>query len=315
MATSSRFAVLLASGLMALASGAVEYVIESGDVVALTNAFAELNKAGTTNARLLVKPGVYDLSGTIIDTSGKTPGSHFRLDKKMKGGLIAGTGDTPGETIIKGGGETDKLRLFHFWMTDSSSPMVISNLTLTGGYSNSDGGAVFGSNDSYGGNLVLSHVIVSNNYAKGSNGGGGGAAIHVKAYNCLFADNVCGNQHGGAVVLYDNLNGGAWDCVFSNNTARGSNNGGGLYMLNSGTVSNCTFIGNSTSGNGGGLYMSAANGQCLDCTFVDNSAKNGAGAHIYRAQYMSGCVFSINNATDNGGGAYVSDGGCLMAVE
>ena len=166
MATSLRFAVLLASGLMALASGAVEYVIESGDVVALTNAFAELNKAGTTNARLLLKPGVYDLSGTIIDTSGKTPGSHFRLDKKMKGGLIAGTGDTPGETIIKGGGETDKLRLFHFWMTDSSSPMVISNLTLTGGYSNSDGGAVFGSNDSYGGNLVLSHVIVSNNYAK-----------------------------------------------------------------------------------------------------------------------------------------------------
>ena len=298
---------------------AKEYIIEApdgvGDVVALTNAFAELNKANTTGAKILLKPGLYDLSGTIIDTSGKTPGSHFRLDKKMKGGLIAGLGDSPADTIIKGGGEKDKLRIFHFWSTDASNPMVVSNLTLTGGYSNSDGGAVFGSVDDYGGNLILSHLIISNNYAKGSNGAGGGGAIHVKAHKCLFASNVCHTQHGGAVVIYSNVDGGAWDCVFSNNTARADKNGGGLYILNHGTASNCTFIGNSTIGNGGGLYISAEGGSCLDCTFEENSAHNGAGACAIRATLVSNGVFKANVASSSGGGLYVSEHGiCLDSI-
>lgn len=41
---------------------AKEYIIEApdgvGDVVALTNAFAELNKANTTGAKILLKPGL-----------------------------------------------------------------------------------------------------------------------------------------------------------------------------------------------------------------------------------------------------------------
>ena len=121
MSVAIKLPILTGCVLMATALVAKEYIIEApdgvGDVVALTNAFAELNKANTTGAKILLKPGLYDLSGTIIDTSGKTPGSHFRLDKKMKGGLIAGLGDSPADTIIKGGGEKDKLRIFHFWST------------------------------------------------------------------------------------------------------------------------------------------------------------------------------------------------------
>jgi len=312
MSFAIKLPVLSVCVLFAASLTAKEYIIEApdgvGDVVALTNAFAELNKANTTGAKILLKPGIYDLSGTMVGSGG----SHFRLDKKMKGGLIAGLGDSPSETIIKGGGEKDKLRIFHFWSTDPSDPMVVSNLTLTGGYSNSDGGAVFGSVDNYGGNLILSHLIVSNNYAKGSNGAGGGGAIHVKAHKCLFASNVCGTQHGGGVVNYANVQGGVWDCVFSNNIARADKNGGGLYVINNGTVSNCTFIGNSTAGNGGGLYFSVDGGTCFDCTFEGNYAQNGAGAYVIRSGQVGNGVFKVNGASSYGGGLYVSEQGICL---
>ena len=234
------FATVLATGT----AGAAVYNISAkdgvGDVDALTNAFAEVGKADTTGAQILLAPGVYDLGGTQIGSGG----AHWRLDKKMKNGLIAGTGKTPGETILLGGGETDKKRLFHIWSTDASKPTTISNLTITGGYTTADGGGIYGSQTNYGGNLVLRHVIVSNNYAKGSNGAGGGGVIHAKAYDCLFANNTCATQHGGGLYTSADRHG-AWNCVFSNNVVlTASKYGAGYYCAGGGRIADCKFYDN-----------------------------------------------------------------------
>ena len=296
-------------------------------VAALTNAFAEVGKADTTDAKILLAPGIYDLKGTQIGTGG----AHWRLDKKMKNGLIAGTGATPGDTVLLGGGDTDKKRVFHIWSTDASKPTVISNLTITGGYTTGDGGAISGSTPTYGGNLILSHVIISNNYAKGSNGAGGGGVIFAKAYNCVFSDNVCETQRGGGLYV-NTASHGAWDCVFSNNSANAANMyGGGLYATEgaacvgckfydnagvngsgacaNGLVSNCVFRGNKPTAAansnklGGGLYL-ASSGECVDCKFFDNAADRGGGMYVSSSSAsVRNCLFEGNKQTGWASGA------------
>lgn len=321
-----KLSVLTAVAVLSVFAGkAAEYRISApngvGDVVALTNAFTELNKKNTTGSKILLEPGVYDLTGLRVGTRNW----HLTLEKQMADGLIAGTGDSPADTVIKGGGETDKYGIFYIWYTHASKPTVISNLTLTCGYSRGNGGAVFGSYGSYGCNLVLSDLIVSNNYAVGSNGGGGGAAVHVKAYNCLFASNTCGEQHGGALVFYDMPNGGAWNCVFSNNTVQTSGkNGGAVYVYNKGvsrdyggSISNCLFVGNSTPSNGGGFYASTSaenasySALCQDCVFKVNSASYGGGAYVSSEVVISNCTFEANTASSGGGLRAISSAQCI----
>ena len=321
---------LLLCASCATASAALEFRIPApngvGDVVALTNAFTELTITNTSNVKILLEPGVYDLSGIRVGTRNW----HLTREKQMQNGLIAGTGKSPGETVIKGGGANDRYGIFYIWNTHATKATVISNLTLTGGYSRGNGGAVFGSYASYGCNLVLSHCIISNNYAVGSNGGGGGGAIHVKARHCLFADNVCADWHGGGLAFYDMPSGGAWDCTFSNNTCLAAKNGGGVYVYEKGAsvnyggaISNCTFIGNSTAGNGGGVYAStsAENVQyrtmCVDCRFYGNSAAQGGGVGALAQTIVTNCIFKGNTASGIGGGAWLtgSTASCNCAFE
>ena len=62
MSIAIKLPILTGCVLMAITLVAKEYIIEApdgvGDVVALTNAFAELNKANTTGAKILLKPGL-----------------------------------------------------------------------------------------------------------------------------------------------------------------------------------------------------------------------------------------------------------------
>ena len=113
-----------------------------GDVVALTNALKTFNdrtQANRANGRIWLSPGVYDLSGIKMQSS-----AHL-LVNTAKNAMIAGTGTTPGETILLGGGETDKLRVIYTSGGTASGVFTISNLKITGGYTTSWGGGVYDS--------------------------------------------------------------------------------------------------------------------------------------------------------------------------
>ena len=285
-----------------------------GDVVALTNALAEANALGSAatdrlNARIWLNPGVYDLSGIYM-----TSGNHLYL-MQSQGGMIAGLGEKPGDTILVGGGEAEGHRVLQVsgsnydWMT-------ISNLTVTGGWTSSDGGGIAGN-----GTTRYSHLIVSNNYAAGSNGGGGGGCLRGRAEHCFFADNRVGTgtRYGGGFWTdggggqMDKFVQGAWHCTFSNNV---SGYIGGALCLK-GKCIDCTFVDN-IANYGGAVSCGAVDWswnashftnstEILDCKFIGNTLSEwGHGSAIYNTAAVgvpvSNCVFTANDTTVGGYG-------------
>ncbi len=289
-----------------------------GDVVALTNAIDQINKLNGMNpkngSQVWLEPGVYDLAGIAMKAD-----SHLYMD--WHNCWLSGKGDAPGDVVLVGGGETEQLRVLACYGSNYGW-CNISNLTVTGGYSLGDGGGICGSFSTR-----YFDLIVTNNYAVGSNGGGGGGVCHGQAHNCLFADNSTAKNGGGLWIygggkLDTKFFEGAWDCVFSNNVANASGYGGGLYGL--GKCFGCTFVGN-RAGYGGGFY--AATGistwfdnkgtnwtEVADCTFTGNTMTQwGHGSAIYNGGKaalipVSNCVFTANVDTSFGGYGVVS--GC-----
>ena len=146
-ADETRHALTLDSGASVLPPK--EYTIEApggvGDVEALTNALVAINSMigdanGRFNARVWLKPGVYDLCGVYMTT---TTGSGHLCTESIQGGMIAGLGEGPEDTILLGGGEADGRRVLY---TGGSNYdwMTISNLTVTGGWTTGDGGGICG---------------------------------------------------------------------------------------------------------------------------------------------------------------------------
>ena len=326
MPLKAKLSAFLVSVLVVATLAAKEYVIEApngvGNVVALTNAIAKINTGNNTGTRLLLKPGVYDLSGIKSSVSANV---HLYFNTYCRNGLIAGLGENPGDVLLKGGGEADKKTVLYIWATDPANPTVVSNLTVTGGYRSGDAGGIYGS--SYGG-LVLKYVNVTNNYATGL----GAGVLRAKMYNCLIADNTSSGKNGGG-FWSDTAGLGAVDCVFTNNTT--IKDGGGFYSTGSGGfLINCKFYGNSgdngsgayMSGNvfitnclfkgngpkiavnsdklGGGLYLN--NGECVDCDFVGNHADSGGGVYVNsRTSVVRDCLFEGNRQAGWASGAAI----------
>ena len=223
-----------------------------------------------------LEPGVYDVSGQAAETA-----SHLKMDY-AKGGSLIGLGDGPEDVVLLGGGEDSSRRVLNL------GAFTVTNLTVTGGNltSSADGGGI--TTGSAGQGAVLG-CIVSNNYAKGSNGNGGGGVWGAKSVlGCLIADNRSTN--GGGLRSCTEIR----DCIISNNVATSA--GGGS---SSGSAWSCVYVGNQTTGSGGG-----ASGATLlqDCAFIRNEAGNGGGAG--ECTTISNCLFSCNSASTYGGGSY-----------
>ena len=98
--------------------------------------------------------------------------------------------------------------------------------------------------------------------------------------------------------------------IITNGNADGSNPndlGGGMYNYQGNpTVSNCTFIANSSI-RGGGMFNEASSPTITNCRFLGNVASDDAGG-IYNAvdshPIVTNCIFSGNSSSDKGGGIY-----------
>lgn len=304
------------------AFGAFERTIPStdgmGDVVALTNALAELNalsKASgggdTLNARIYLSPGLYDLKGVRMAAD-----SHLRIEH-ARNLVFAGLGDGPSDTVLLGGGEADGCRVIsgagggnYWWNT-------YSNLTVTGGWMSGSGAGI------YSGSLATRYVclIVSNNVSTATERymEGGGVCGGV-AERCLFADNragIAGGAFGPKAMAKvppgsdePSVRAYATDCTFSNNQVTASYSsayGGGA--VTGGTYTRCRFYGNRSATYGGAVGRSE---QCpsavlIDCELVGNVAKTSGGA-VYRAVAMTNCTLVGNSLSGWGyGGAIEAD--------
>ena len=270
-----------------------------GSIEGLTNALLAAKRLPNVahETRVLLEPGTYNLAGVAMNST-----SHLYFVGKTAdtpAGLhLAGMGDTPADTVLLGGGQTDGRRVIQI------NSLSISNLTVTGGYlsASENGGGIHTTANA--GSVI--NCIVSNNYAKGSNGNGGGGIYGAKLVrNCLVAGNTSAN--GGGLRSCTTVE----DCIVTNNSA---GDGAGINGCNSfrcyvadnvakyhaggqkgGTATDCVFVGNTAHvggnyGNGGGLYSAIA----TNCVFVGNKDNGNAGCYGTAASdcTLVGCVSS-----------------------
>jgi parallel beta-helix repeat protein len=97
------------------------------------------------------------------------------------------------------------------------------------------------------------------------------------------------------------------DCTFIGNTSVGGGGGMCNEHHSSPTVTDCVFSGNTVSTTGGGMdNMSFSSPTVTNCTFSGNSAVQGGGMRNYGncSPSVSDCTFSGNTAYSSGGGMF-----------
>lgn len=219
---------------------------------------------------------------------------------------IAGHG-APRLTVLDGGGRG---RVIDRSSHTGAGALRLSNLTVTGGWTDGDGGGIrVGTEWSP---LILEHVYLVDNEAGGSGGGlwanGSTTLDHVR-----FEGNRAGVRGGGALAWVENAVWEVTDSVFEGNSA---SYGGGLavwepeYRTGGGArVWRSSFVANTARTQGGGAY-GVSDGldipviSCSDCDFRENLADQGGGLFAgqdYPGVEVTSSRFEGNHANVGGG--------------
>lgn len=213
----------------------------------------------------------------------------------------------PGASAITVSGQ-NQLRVF----TLTGGPVTISGLTISNGNNVGLGGA--GISDT--GLVVYPYSLTIQNCTLSNNSGGalavdGISAVSLSVQNCTFTSNSNGPALG--VADFGTLS--VQNCSFTNNS------GGAMSIgrINTVTVANSTFTGNSVGGiggNGGALFCSSGTVSVQSCTFSGNSATgpDGNGGAIYSTATLALQDSTLNGNTASGGGGGVCAGGGQLTL-
>ncbi|MHC4304350.1 MAG: right-handed parallel beta-helix repeat-containing protein [Planctomycetota bacterium] len=231
----------------------------------------------------------------------------------------------PGTTPLGGGG---------IYIEGSSNP-VFTGCTISGNISETDGGGAkcvglaaptlidcsFTDNaaqEGHGGGFMFdtdapAHPTLSGCTFTGNSAEGKGAGVFARGdgelsvTGCTFTLNAA-TLPGGGMKIDDEATAFVTDCLFDQNTA---NFGGGLSFFGTGSVTRCSFTGNTAGDVGGGLSLTALTGMdILDCVFLGNSTEgNGGGLRVNTSCTMVNCAFEENSAVGNGGAVFATSNG------
>lgn len=170
----------------------------------------------------------------------------------------------------------------------------------------------------YGGGIMLVRAATVRDCLVTGNWAAAGAGITVSAgatnslvEDCTIEGNTATNGAGGGVVLYENSHGRIHRCLIRNN---GADYGGGVFITEGGSVSNCWIIGNRAGlDHGGGVYMHAS-GTTNPATLVNSVIFSNSATQHGGGVYCAGppasfspivnCTIVFNEAGADGGGAH-----------
>ena len=142
------------------------------------------------------------------------------------------------------------------------------------------------------------------------------AAGNADSANCTFSNNAKGcvsatgdseftdctfTGSGGTAVSSRNTT--LTGCTFTNNNGL---TGASVYSRAGATLTDCTFIGNTSQYNGAGVFADGT-AALTRCVFVGNDASGSMGGGVYAvgAATLTDCTFTDNTATIAGGGVYL----------
>ena len=292
-----------------------------GDVVSVAPAVY------TETETISMRPGVIisgsDAATTIINGNGTGPvvgasGSSITSSAVLRGFTIRGG------SAADGGG---------LYITSGASPTVEDCIVRDNQATNNGGGLYVDSSVT----LVLSGTQVISNTA-GQRGGGlyqADSAGQVDVTNGRFERNVATNSHGGGLFVagsatlsgtqvLSNIAGasggglcqfntsgqvdvtsGRFECNLATN-----NDGGGLFVAGSATLSGTQVVSNTAGASGGGLFQYDTNGRAdvSGGSFERNVATNNHGGGLYVAgrAALTGTQVVSNTTGDRGGGLYAA---------
>lgn len=224
-------------------------------------------KATIENATSTVTDG-----GSVYIADGIYNESDITINKNMN---IIGESQTG--TIING-----QKSGYSIFSITSGVTVTITNLTLTNGYVNSDGGAIHNL-----GNLTIENCIFTNNSIDGSNVGGGAVYNfgNLIVNNSTFTNDTSG-IYGGAICNDVGANLTVNNSTFTDNMAL---LGGAIENFGNSTINNNTFTNNTGDWAGGAIFSQGIGTTIIGNTFLYNKVNPDYG--------RGGAVF---NNGDNG---------------
>jgi hypothetical protein len=191
---------------------------------------------------------------------------------------IIGAGAATTIIDMTAGAGQDRIFFINPSGTTNSPVISISGLTFQNGYLNSDfyGGAAICAGGGEAESLTVTNCIFTNNILPANAYGGGAICLQVRGDlsvdNCTFTNNVSNDADGGAIlfIVFNSALGDGFgtlsvtNSTFTNNSVvfpgAGSSNGGAMTFTGQGgvttfnaTITNNTFVGNSTDGYGGAI--------------------------------------------------------------
>ncbi len=288
-----------------------------GDVAALQAAIDTAMSSGGTDTIWLAPDCTYTLTQTLTIPNGT---AQSLLIQGQSGTVISGN---------------NAVRVFN--ITVSTKPITLQTMTIQNGYATSGAAAIHAGNHA---NLTLDNVTVRNNrVAYGGTGYGYGAIYAYGGWLTITNSTIIDNDgfYGGAIATEQTLvqissstirrntavgpGGGLYilgrtylaldlvviNSVISENVARSSLGGGGVYLLGQDTAAQFsnTRITNNYGGTGGGIYVSSADLWLLNTIVSGNLSGPGGGIYIdgYDPDVtVSGSTINGNRSLTLGGG-------------
>ncbi|WP_409200140.1 beta strand repeat-containing protein [Methanobrevibacter sp. DSM 116169] len=224
----------------------------------------------------IISKEVVDLEGKTIlynDTGKYANGIEINKIVTIRNGVIDGNSEVRIFNIVSGGN------------------LILENITLQNGHTNSNGGAIY---NNYGGVFTISNSTLNNNTANSY-----GGAIY-NNYGGVFTisnstlNNNTASGWGGAI--YNNGN----DFTISNSTLNNNTAnwyGGAIYNIgNDFTISNSTLNNNTANSYGGAIYNNRGSDFTISNSTLNNNTANSYGGAIYNNR---GSDFTISNSTLN----------------
>ena len=219
-----------------------------------------------------------------------------------------------------------------------SSDVTINNVTLTGGSTTGNGGAILVTNDA---NVTISNSTISNSSANRGGGifsnedstlvlnnttvtgnssvnAGGGIDLSLRSVitlnNSSVTDNDAGSIGGGIRAAGNSRITLDQNSVISNNEAVGT--GGGVVITNGSlTINNSEIVDNKTSATGGGLSLNSTTVDITNSVISKNMANASSGGGIAASSStveLDNSTVSENYAYEAGGGLFVTSSTLLI---